>query len=140
MSLFIRTTTFPAQPPRVIPDRTWHKAFILWGFREGECREWTALLDVCWCSAHLGQCEPDESIAGLEFTRYITWYRQVYLLIVWTCPRSRYLSFVPPTKWVWHKAFLDGFRCRAVAQTVLTAPKCLWPRRHYTKNGASGAR
>ena len=44
----------------------------------------------------------------------------------------RYLSYVPPTGRVWHKAFLGGSKRRAVARISQAAPKM--PRRHSPKN------
>ena len=35
----------------------------------------------------------------------------------------RYLSYVPPAGWVWHKAFLGGSGCRSVAHTGPAPPK-----------------
>ena len=45
----------------------------------------------------------------------------------------RYLTNVPPDGRVWHRAFLDGYSCRAVAQIRPTASKCLGPHRHSPK-------
>ena len=46
-----------------------------------------------------------------------------------------YLSTVPPTRWVWHKAFSKWVRCRAVVQTAPAAPKMPLSQLHSSKEG-----
>ena len=75
----------PALPP-IRQELT--QVFFTEGVYGGAGLEWTGirvLMDVCWSSAHLMQCEPDEATSGLGLTRYITWTWYVCLFIDMQC-------------------------------------------------------